>query len=144
MATLKERVLEELNKIQGYYDYDPNIEVQEDTITWEDYEGDTSMVRITENHITLLDWDDPNFSKQITFDEFMAIIHGDDIPNQKERTGKEIMSEMAHTVTYLSNIGYDTTDLTVEEVLTIKYIILKAISKEAFMKPTLPIKDAFQ
>jgi len=58
------------------------------------------------------------------------------------KSGKQLMSELAHTLEFLKAMGYDTDKLSVDCVTTIKVVILKDIAN-CIGQPTKEVKDAF-
>jgi hypothetical protein len=59
-----------------------------------------------------------------------------------EKSGRELMSEMAHTITFLTAMGFDTTDMNIETAIGLKKDILNAL-KPTIGEPTNKVKDAF-
>jgi len=62
--------------------------------------------------------------------------------NDKIKAGRELMSEMAHTMLYLSSMGYDTENLSIDDVIRIKKNITLKINVD-IGEPTNEVKDAF-
>lgn len=59
------------------------------------------------------------------------------------KTGKELMSEMAHMMTFLNAMGFDTTKTSVDEIMYLKNKVLDSIKHTNIGEPTYPVKDAF-
>lgn len=151
LTLLQKAVIDELNKIWEDYDYDPNLKRDDDQISWKDFEGEHCLIQVTGDKIALLDWDNQNGSfKLITFQQFLELVHGKDsevepipIPELK-KSGNELMRELSHLMTFLNNMGYDTTVLTVNDTFEIKTLISNALLDGMNMRATEPIKDPFQ
>ena len=58
-------------------------------------------------------------------------------------TGKQLMSELQHVMTFLSSMGYDVTKLSIEEVVSIKAEIQKTLVANGFTREIIDLKDAF-
>lgn len=61
---------------------------------------------------------------------------------KKEKTGRELMSEMAHTITFLTAMGFNTTDMNVDTAIGLKKDILDAL-RPTIGEPENEVKDAF-
>jgi hypothetical protein len=59
-----------------------------------------------------------------------------------EKSGKELMSELAHTMTFLESMGFDTTKISVADAVQIKNDLINSAS-EFLGEPTEKAKNAF-
>lgn len=61
---------------------------------------------------------------------------------RKEKTGKELMSELHHTILFLSSMGFDTSKINIGDSLSIRKSLLETAT-EFLGEPINEVKDAF-
>lgn len=60
----------------------------------------------------------------------------------KEKSGRQVANELAHTEKFLKLMGYETQDLSLEQAITIKRRLVKVLTQE-LGEPSEEPKNAF-
>lgn len=142
MEALKAKILEEINKIPYIFSYDPEIKTKHNKIIFYAYkdneEDGPSEVIIVNDTIY-------HNSEKVSFEELKVRIHNNLEPEvkQPEKSGKELMSELHHLMTFLNNMGYDTSNLTIDDTFEIKQLIKDQLMIMHDYKPSKGIQDPF-
>lgn len=63
---------------------------------------------------------------------------------EREKSGKELMSELSHTITYLKAMGFNTENVTISQALIIKDEMLNLTTTVLNQSPSREVKDAFE